>query len=79
MRHEKNGITQAKIALIEKIITAKLTKEELQAVTDKANEIIDRRPCSAKSKGKGEKVLHEIPIYDGNDIDGILKETLCNP
>ena len=48
MRHETNGITQAKIALIGKIITAKLTKEELQAVTDKANEIIDRRPCSPK-------------------------------
>ena len=78
MRHETNGITQAKIALIEKIITAKLTKEELQAVTDEANEIIDRRPFSSKSKGKGEKVLHEIPIYDETDTDGILKETLCN-
>lgn len=79
MRHETNGITQAKITLIEKIIAARLTVDELRQITDKANEIIDRRPCSAKSKGKGEKVLHEIPIYDETDIDGILKETLCNP
>ncbi len=62
MRHETNGITQAKITLIEKIIAARLTVDELRQITDKANEIIDRRPCSSKSKGKGEKVLHEIPI-----------------
>lgn len=78
MANEKHGITQAKIALIEKIIAAKLTKNELQAVMDKATEIIDRRPYSSKSKGKKGKVLHQIPVYDGNDIDGILQETLYN-
>lgn len=34
---------QTKIELIQKIVNAKLTKQELQAVTEKAVEIIDRR------------------------------------
>ena len=36
-------INQKKSELIQKIVNAKLTKQELQAITAKAVEIIDRR------------------------------------
>ncbi len=36
-------IDEKKLELIRKIINAKLTKEELQAVTNKAKEVIHRR------------------------------------
>ena len=36
-------ITQAKLELIQKIVNARLTKAELKEVTDKAEEIINRR------------------------------------
>lgn len=36
-------INQKKIELIQKIVNAKLTKQELQTITAKAVEIIDRR------------------------------------
>jgi hypothetical protein len=37
-------VSQAKLDLIRKIITARLSKAELQAVTVKAQELIDKRP-----------------------------------
>lgn len=37
-------LTNKKIALLQKIINAKLTKEELNQVIDKAQSIIDRKP-----------------------------------
>lgn len=36
----------AKIELIKKIITARLTNSEINAVIDKANEIIKKRPSA---------------------------------
>ena len=71
-------VSQAKLDLIRKIINAKLTVEEMQAVTNKAQEIINRRPCSPSEGSNGEKVLHDIPIYNQTDTDGILKEALSN-
>ena len=78
MQHETNGIAQAKIELIKKIVNAKLTKKELQAITTKTKEILSRRPCSQSLQGNGEKVLHDIPIYNQTDTEGILKEALSN-
>ncbi len=40
---EKQPITKAKLALIEKILKANLTKEEIQSVTEKAKNIIAKR------------------------------------
>ena len=71
-----HNVSQAKLDLIRKIVNAKLTKEEMQAVTNKAQEIINRRPCSPSEGSNGEKVLHDIPIYDQTDTDGIIKEAL---
>lgn len=72
------NISQVKLDLIRAIVNAKLTKEELQAVTNKAKEIINRRPCAPSEGGNGEKVLHDIPIYNQSDTEGILKEALDN-
>lgn len=41
--NNQNTITETKLALIKKIIDAKLTKSELQAVADKAKNIIKSR------------------------------------
>lgn len=68
--------SQAKLDLIRKIVNAKLTKEEIQAVSNKAQEIIDRRPCAPKTESNGEKVLHDIPIYEQTDTAEIIKEAL---
>ena len=70
------NISQAKIELIKKIVNAKLTKQELQAVTDKANEIISRRPFSKNSTGNGATDSQEINLYEQTDVAGILKEAL---
>ena len=37
-------LTNKKIALLQKILNAKLSKEELNQVIDKAQSIIDRKP-----------------------------------
>lgn len=37
-------LSAQKIALLQKIVNAKLTKDELSQVTDKAKEILDKRP-----------------------------------
>lgn len=72
------NVNELKLNLIRKIINAKLTVEEMQAVTSKAHEIINRRTCSPSEGSNGEKVLHDIPIYNQTDTDGILKEALSN-
>ena len=73
-----HNVSQAKLDLIRKLVNAKWTKEEMHAVTNKAQEIINRRPCSPSEGSNGEKVLHDIPIYDQTDTEGILKEALSN-
>lgn len=40
---KQEPITKAKLDLIEKIIKARLTKDELQSVTDKAKSILSKR------------------------------------
>lgn len=37
-------LTNKKIALLQKILNAKLSKEELNQIIDKAQSIIDRKP-----------------------------------
>ena len=71
-------ISELKLELIRKIIAAKLTAEEMQDITNKAQEIIDRRPCSQNTGSIGEKVLHGIPLYEQTDTAGILEETQPN-
>lgn len=41
---EKQSIGKVKLELIRKIVNAKLTSAELSAVSEKAKEIIARRP-----------------------------------
>lgn len=43
MSKKEQPITKAKLDLIEKIIKARLTKDELQSVTDKAKSILAKR------------------------------------
>lgn len=43
MSKQEQPITKAKLDLIEKIIKARLTKDELQSVTDKAKSILAKR------------------------------------
>ena len=43
MSKQEQTITKAKLNLIEKIIKARLTKDELQSVTDKAKSILAKR------------------------------------
>ena len=45
---QNNGITKAKLELIEKIINARLTKDEMHLVTKKAQEILFRRTPKTK-------------------------------
>lgn len=40
---ENKGITKAKVELMEKIIRAHLTKEEMRSVTERAQEMIFKR------------------------------------
>ena len=42
------NITKEKIALIQKILNARITKAELKEVTDKAEEILNRRQTKTK-------------------------------
>lgn len=46
---ENQPITQAQLNLIKKIVNAHLTKEELQAVSTKAKDILQRRSVTSFS------------------------------
>lgn len=51
------NITKSKLELIRKIINARLTKDELQTLTDKAHEIIRRHTNETKAE-------NEINLYE---------------
>ena len=65
------NVSKIKLDLIRKIINARLTKDELQALTDKAHELILRH-TNETSEG------NEINLYEQTDTDGIIKEALNN-
>ena len=65
------NVSKTKLELIRKIVNARLTKDELQAITEKAHELI-RRHTNETSEG------NEINLYEQTDTDGIIKEALSN-
>lgn len=68
------NVSQIKLDLIRKIINAKLSKEESQAVKKMAQSIIDRRPAKDSKEEQTEE--NEIPLYDETDTNGIINEAL---
>lgn len=64
------NVSKAKLDLIRTIVNARLTKDELQAVTLMAQELIRRRSTEEQTKE------NEIPLYDETDTDGIINEAL---
>ena len=71
-------LNEMKIELLKKIINAKLTKEEMQAVKEKAEEIIDRRPTTEEESESTEMQELDKDIFDIADDLTLLTVDLEN-
>ncbi len=64
-------ISQKTFERLQFILNAKLSKEELEEVTDYAKHLKAKR----MNKGKGGGERNPVNVYDETDKDGVLKET----
>ena len=71
-------LNEMKIELLKKIINAKLTKEEMQAVKEKAEEIIGRRPATEEESESTETQELDTDIFDIADDLSFLTVDLDN-
>lgn len=71
-------LNEMKIELLKKIINAKLTKEEMQAVKEKAEEIINRRPTAEEESESTEMQELDTDIFDIADDLTFLTVDLDN-